>query len=174
MEEKDCKYCDFTPRPETDLLYETKQYRVFLAQDQSYLGRCTVATKRHVGTLSLLTPEEWMDFSHVVSGLEHTLTQAFGAANFNWTSLLNCTMNNAQPNPHVHWHFLPRYRQPVVLGIPEVTFTDPDFGKHYDRARSTMLGFDTRLLIKMRISEYLPESSLRRTNYFGLGDEGDL
>ena len=44
-------------------------------------------------------------------------------------------MNNSYQKkpytPHVHWHFRPRYEQPVTIN--NVTFEDPEFGFHYDR-----------------------------------------
>lgn len=128
----DCKYC-LKSLSDKDFIYETEKYKVFLAPEQSYLGRCVVATKKHVKSLSDLTAEEGNDFFEVVRRLEHAATQAFGAVMFNWTCMMNDAYQVSPRNPHVHWHFRPRYDQTITF--EGETFTDPDFGHRYDRTR---------------------------------------
>jgi diadenosine tetraphosphate (Ap4A) HIT family hydrolase len=62
---------------------------------------------------------------------------AFGADLFNWACLMNNAFKTPHPQPHVHWHVWPRYRRPVQIGTH--TFTDPNFGHHYDKHAETLV-----------------------------------
>lgn len=131
-----CKYCQkATARNSATTLYKTDNWCVTLHPAQGYLGRCIVATKRHVESLSDLSEEEWFDFFTLVKKLEPAFKAAFGAEMFNWTCMMNNAYKEKHPYPHVHWHFRPRYRHAVHVG--GITFTDSEFGSHYDRTRKT-------------------------------------
>jgi len=105
----------------------------FLADEQSYLGRCLVMLKRHTPSLSDLTEVEIVDFQKIAQELETRLKTVFGSTMFNWTCFMNDAFQEKPYNPHVHWHIKPRYDHDVE--IAGTKFTDPDFGKHYDRSR---------------------------------------
>ena len=115
-----------------NILFETKYWKIILVDDQYYLGRCILDTKREVGALRNLTKEEWEDLYELIKKLEGVIMKIFGAEMFNWS----CLMNNAykpdkeKPKPHVHFHFKPRYRKMVEFA-GEV-FRDEDFGHHYN------------------------------------------
>ena len=114
------------------LILETKYWKVELnTSDQTNLGRAYITAKRNVDAMSDLTNEEWIDFGAVVKKLEAACKKAFGATMFNWTCLMNNAYQNDPPNPHVHWHFRPRYNHPVEFA-GEI-FTDDAFGHHYER-----------------------------------------
>jgi len=111
------------------VLFETDYWKVILADSQYCLGRCAIDAKRDVGALRNLTKEEWKDFEeNIVKKLEKLFTKQFGAEMFNWS----CYMNNAykphikKPHPHIHWHFTPRYRNPIEFAGE--TFHDEKFG----------------------------------------------
>ena len=146
----ECRYCEETDK---NLIYETKHWKVFLAFEQSYLGRCVVVLKRHCGDLAELKREEWLDFVELVRKLESALRKAFGATMFNWTCLMNNAYQHDPPNPHVHWHFRPRYDHEVKFA-GEV-FRDPDFGYHYDRKRTQMVSEEVKRKIIEEIRKYL-------------------
>ena len=128
--EKDCQSCKGSPER---FVFETRFWRVSLADDQAYLGRCFVDLKRHAGDLAELNSGEWADFVSLVKTLEGKCRKAFGATMFNWTCLMNNAFRKKPWNPHVHWHFRPRYEKPVKFA--GLTFSDPDFGEHNDRTR---------------------------------------
>lgn len=115
------------------IIFETNFWKVILnTDDQTYLGRSFVSAKRReTGSMSDLTTEEWLDFGSVVKKLEAACTKAFGATMFNWTCLMNLAYQNDPPDPHVHWHFRPRYKQAVQFAGE--TFEDAAFGSHYQR-----------------------------------------
>ena len=112
-------------------LLTTDYWHVILSPNQGYLGRAYVTLRDHKGTLGELSAAEWQDFAGIVKRLETAHKQGLGATLTNWTCLMN-NVHQAQPSlPHVHWHALPRYEQPVTIN--GVIFTDPKFGHHYDR-----------------------------------------
>ena len=132
MKEKllQCKTCLIIASTNSSI-FEGKFWRVTIAPDQGYLGRCYVTLKKHKACLGDLTEAEWSEFAVITNKLEASLKTSFGATPFNWA----CMMNNAyQQKPfdaHVHWHFRPRYEDAVT--IDAVIFDDKEFGHHYER-----------------------------------------
>lgn len=148
----ECEYCKKSNK-DTDFVYETKYWSVFLAPKQGYLGRCVIVLKRHCGDLAELDDEEWLDFKEVVKRLESALKKSFNATMFNWTCLMNNAYQNNPPNPHVHWHFRPRYNHKVEF--EGITFEDPDFRYHYDRTRDQKISDEIKRKIIEKIKENL-------------------
>lgn len=120
--------------PHRPLLFETDHWRVDLAEDQRYLGRCYVSLKRSCGDLADVTEEEMLDFLAVVRRFETLMREAFGATMFNWGCLMNDAYQEADPKPQVHWHVRPRYA--VAATVAGETFEDPNFGHHYVREKA--------------------------------------
>ncbi len=108
--------------------FETNHWKIVLCDDQRYLGYLIIKTKEPRQHLPDLTQEEQLDFFVLSKKLESFFTEKIGATMFNYS----CLMNNAyrdNETPHVHYHFRPRYKNPVkVLGQE---FFDPNFGEHY-------------------------------------------
>ena len=140
--DKECHTCNGSIER---FVFETKYWRVNLADEQSYLGRCFVDLKSHKGDLAELNSGEWADFVLLVKTLEAKCRKAFGASMFNWTCLMNNAFRKKPWNPHVHWHFRPRYEKPVKFA--GLVFSDPDFGEHYDRARDLKLDAEKARLV---------------------------
>lgn len=111
--------------------------------DQFYLGRCVIVLKRKCGALADLTKEEVIDFwENVVKKLEAAFKRSFGAVMFNWTCMMNDAYKNDPPDPQVHWHLRPRYDR--VVEFEGETFTDPNFGHHYERHTERVISEDVR------------------------------
>lgn len=122
-----CDYCsELRSRNYGSFIFQTEYWIIFLAPNQSNIGTCVVALKRHYGSLAGLKPEEWMDFGEIVQKLEVALKNAFDPTLFNWESLMNVDYLKNHPDPHVHWHFIPRYNHEIKFG--DLIFGDPDFG----------------------------------------------
>lgn len=138
-----------------DLIGETTYWLIILAPDQRNLGTCVVALKREETELSGLNPDEWADLSNTVQKLEHAVKKAFKATMFNWACLMNSSYLRYPPTPHLHWHFIPRYKSSFIF--QGKTFEDPCFGMStmYDRGRSFKLSEELKNKIKMEIIKYL-------------------
>lgn len=120
-----CEYCQI-PGAYGNLIYETENWMIFLAPSQRFLGTCVVVLKSHRGKLSELTSEEWDEFVKIVEKLETTLTKIFNPTLFNWSCFMNKAYHARQPNPEIHWHFIPRYDREIEF--EGLIFEDPDFG----------------------------------------------
>lgn len=152
MKNQECISCQSTNQNE-DFVFETNFWKIFLVQNQSYLGRCVVISKRHCEELSELKQEEWLDFADVVNKLEKALEKTFGATMFNWTCMMNDSYKSENPNPHVHWHFRPRYNHKVEFA--GLIFEDSEFGHHYDRKRTQEVSDKIRKEIIQKIRNIL-------------------
>lgn len=109
-----------------DVIVETDHWFILLAPDQKNLGTCVVALNRYERDLAGLKDEEWEEFSKIVKSMQSAYKKVFNATMFNWGCLLNSSYLKDPPNPHVHWHFIPRYKQKVEF--EGLTFEDPCFG----------------------------------------------
>ena len=56
-----CDWCNLSDEDKKFQVYESKSWSVFLSDEQDYIGRCILVLKRHCGSLSELTDEEWED-----------------------------------------------------------------------------------------------------------------
>lgn len=124
-----CEVCRALRSGQTDL-FTAKYWAMYLAWDQTYLGRGFIALKRHCSDVSSLTAEEWTELQLVMRRYEQAVRTAFDAVLFNWSCLMNDAFKVPRPEPHMHWHARPRYaRPPQVAGK---AFADPNFAHHYD------------------------------------------
>jgi len=128
----ECESCKFT-EADKSFIFGSEYWRVFLNSDQAYLGRSVVSAKRHCGSISELTNEEWLDFLNVVKKMEAVFTKTFGAKMFNWTCMMNHSFRGKSANPHLRWHFRPRYNKKVKFAGQ--VFEDLEFGEHYSYER---------------------------------------
>jgi diadenosine tetraphosphate (Ap4A) HIT family hydrolase len=135
-----------------DYIFETPFWIIFLAPNQSNIGTCVVALKRHYGTLDGLKDEEWLDFGNIVKNLEGSLKKSFKPTMFNWGALMNADYLKENPDPHIHWHFIPRYRHKVEF--EGLTFDDQYFGSMHPRPIKEVPG-NVRLKIIEKIKEKL-------------------
>ena len=134
-----------------DLIFETKNWQVFLTPDQTYIGRGYVSLKREAGSLSELTQEEVIDFFELVKKFESALKQVFDATMFNWTCLMNNAYKEKPYNPHVHFHVRPRYDKEVEFA-GEI-FADPNFAEHYKRGIMNKVSDEVRKQIIDKIKD---------------------
>lgn len=149
----ECPYCEkLTDYNFGDPLIQTDHWIVFLAPNQSNLATCVVALKRSKKTLSGLENEEWQDFIQLLGRMEKAVKNAFDATLFNWGCLMNTFYLEDTLEPHLHWHFIPRYNHPVEFSGH--TFEDPHFG--YMRPRPPKkISEEVRNKIADKIREFL-------------------
>ena len=124
-----CEWCNLSDEDKKYTLYEDEYWAAYLADEQDYIGRCILVLKRHVGTLSELSEDEWTDLRLIIQRIESCLKAILGADLCNWTCLLNNFYKDDNPNPHVHLHCRPRYSKPVVIG--DNSYIDEEFAHHY-------------------------------------------
>jgi len=120
-----CEYCQIAGGY-GDILFETPYWIIYLAPSQRYLGTCVVALKRHSKDLSDVKKNEWIDFGIIVTKLEHALEKVFKPTLYNWSCFKNSAFRSSKPNPEIHWHFIPRYKDEV--DFENLRFIDQDFG----------------------------------------------
>ncbi len=120
-----CEYCALEGYY-GEKIYETRNWIIYLAPSQRYLGTCVVALKRSCKDLNQLKKDEWIDFGEVVVMLEKAVSKTLNPTLFNWSCFKNSAYRYKNPKPEVHWHFIPRYEKPIKFD--DINFQDPDFG----------------------------------------------
>jgi len=135
------------------LIYDTNLWDIKLSEDQTYFGRCVVVLKRECAALSDLTEAEMLDFLNIVRKYETLFKVKYGATMFNWTCLMNNAYKNNPPEPQMHWHCRPRYKETVVF--EGVEFKDPNFAHHYERGTESNLDDKTREKLLDQLRSYL-------------------
>jgi diadenosine tetraphosphate (Ap4A) HIT family hydrolase len=150
----ECSFCDeLKVYNFGDYLLETEHWIIFLAPNQSNLGTCVIALNRPLKNLTGLEKSEWDDFSVLVPDMENAVKKAFNATLINWGCLMNSFYMEDTPKPHLHWHFIPRYREPVEFA--GILFHDPHFG--YMRPRPPKkISNVVRNMIGKELMRYLP------------------
>lgn len=109
-----------------DIIFETPYWTIFLAPNQSNIGTCVVALKRCCRALKGLKDEEWLNFGKIVKQLEYSIETVFNPVMFNWSALMNADYLVENPDPHIHWHFIPRYKEKIQF--QGFIFEDKYFG----------------------------------------------
>ncbi len=132
-------------------MWETERWKVILAKDQTYLGRGVISLKRRpCASLTELHDDELVDLrNNVIVPYEAAVKQAFGADMFNWACLMNNAYQNMPPDPHVHWHVWPRYRNPVE--VEGEMFVDEYFGHYLSLDQKRIASDEVRQVIEGRI-----------------------
>ena len=110
-----CEICD-TPWPE---LGSFRHWRITVARDQYYLGKCIIALRRHEEDFLALRAEESDEMWQAARAVRNALTRCFSPDHFNYQVLGNSVR-------HVHMHLTPRYTSPREFGGR--TFTDNHWG----------------------------------------------
>ena len=109
------------------LLYKGEYWEVvFLDNCQEFIGQCIISSKKE--SLSDLTYEEWIELGIIESELERVCKKLFSSTMFNFA----CLMNNAyldNEKPHVHFHFIPRYKDEIELFNKK--YRDRHFGYNF-------------------------------------------
>src|SRR5262245_42007702 len=110
--------CELCTASNADLA-SFRHWRVLLAREQNYLGKCILALKRHEEDFLALTDAERDEMWEAAGALRDALARCFAPDRFNYQVLGNSV-------PHIHMHLTPRYRsQREFAGL---TFTDQHWG----------------------------------------------
>lgn len=108
-------------------LYRGKYFNVVFGDwCQEFVGYCILSSDKE--SLSDLEPEAWEELGKLEKELERICKEIFGATMFNFA----CLMNNAyrdNEKPHVHYHFVPRYKNELKLF--NKIYKDKHFGYNF-------------------------------------------
>ena len=108
-------------------LYESKNWEViFLDNCQEFIGQCIISSSKD--SLSELTNEEWIELGSIERELERVCKKLFSSTMFNFASLMNNAYRDNE-KPHVHFHFIPRYKDEVELFNKK--YHDKHFGYNF-------------------------------------------
>ena len=138
-----CEWCDY--KENEWLLHKSLHWSVYLADVQDYVGRCILVLNRHCGSLSELDISEWIELKTIIDRLECVYKEVLGAELCNWSCLLNNFYKEKTPNPHLHIHVRPRYKNNIVIN--KHTYGDAEFAHHYAlKKEELLLDEDRRIL----------------------------
>ena len=111
MDKKNCTYC-----MEGELLdkfgikiCELEGSKVYLFKEQSHLGRCIVAHKKHVSEMVELTPEERNIYFEDINKVATALHKAFSPNKINYGAY-------GDTGHHLHFHLVPKYKDEFEWG----------------------------------------------------------
>lgn len=140
-----CNWCTLSNDEKKWLLIKNSNWSVYLSDEQDYIGRCILVLNRHCGCLSELTDDEWMELKRIINRLENSFRTVLGAELCNWSCLLNSFYKKEDPNPHLHLHVRPRYKNPVSLN--GMQYADEEFGHHYNPRKRNGLDTEGRKIL---------------------------
>lgn len=144
-----CEWCDY--KESEWLLYKSLYWSVYLADVQDYVGRCILVSNRHCGSLSELDIAEWIELKTIIDRLEYIYKDILGAELSNWSCLLNNFYKEVAPNPHLHLHVRPRYKN--AISINNHSYIDTEFAHHYALNKEVILLGDDKQTLYMRMKE---------------------
>lgn len=112
----DCALCQ---QDAADEVWTGERWRVVVDRNQSTLGRCFIALKRHDEDISTLTDGEVVDLWATIRNTRDVLTARFRPDRFNYAFPMN-------QDRHAHLHVIPRYDGPRAFAGYE--FAERDDG----------------------------------------------
>lgn len=97
-----------------------KEYEHWVAlfrPQQVTVGSLVLAEKSDAIALGEISAQAWSEFSKVSKEMETLLHMVFKAEKFNYLALM-------MKDPNVHFHFIPRYSQPVEIAGSKLVDSD--------------------------------------------------
>lgn len=122
----DCLICRLAAGEEPYFVGEDEHWVLLVSYNQLYLGRMMLVYRYHIGDPYLMSEEHLLGAFRLLKRADHAAKRAFGAETVNLSLLMNEAYREPEPDPHIHWHLYPRYREePQFAGLG---FPDPNFG----------------------------------------------
>lgn len=145
-----CEWCEYK---ETKwLLHKSAYWSVYLSDIQDYVGRCILVLNRHCGSLSELDISEWIELKVLIDKLEYIYKDELGAELSNWSCLLNVFYKEERPNPHLHLHVRPRYKNAIIIN--EHIYADKEYAHHYALKKEVALLEEDRQTLYEQMKKY--------------------
>jgi len=98
-----CFFCSDEWKDYYKEIIELDQSYVYLNNEQAYLGRCAVVTKKHYTELYQLSKEELSVYMQEVAMVANTVANAFSADKINYSIC-------GDIDSHIHFHIVPKKR----------------------------------------------------------------
>jgi ATP adenylyltransferase len=155
-----CEICPIIESPSLEeidrIIHEGDAWRVALRDNQALLGTSFITLKDHKESLVHLSPEEDQEFIDIRNRLIGAVGLAFAPDVINLSCLMNYAFRDNDdpyftPQPHVHYHFKPRYSSPRTIG--DETFIDPEFSNYLRLGRNHPITAEMGQLIVAHIQE---------------------
>jgi diadenosine tetraphosphate (Ap4A) HIT family hydrolase len=125
-------YSDFT-------ICQTDYWKLILNPNQHYLGRSLLVLRRHASSLENLTCFEETEHSQMQRVIVSVLKNTFACETVNLLYAINHEFKKKPINPHVYWHFIPRYGREIYLN--EHIFSDTEWTNMVDFSRDDNYSF---------------------------------
>ena len=106
---------------DVDFIKEFKYWFLALNWEQGFLGRSLLFLKAHKVDEVELTDEEALEKHKIYCMWREAITKAFNPDKINQAQLGN---EEYLHKGHIHWHFVPRYRRPIMFA--RTTFQSDD------------------------------------------------
>ncbi|MBE5759739.1 MAG: HIT family protein [Clostridiales bacterium] len=152
------RMCEWCAYKETEwLLYKSLHWSVYLADVQDYIGRCILVLNRHCGSLSELNIPEWMDLKTIIDRIEYIYREVLGAELSNWSCLLNNFYKEDTPDPHLHLHVRPRYKNAIVIN--DHAYEDAEFAHHYALKKEDVLLDEDRRTLYLLMKKHFKQET---------------
>jgi diadenosine tetraphosphate (Ap4A) HIT family hydrolase len=129
-----CDICKIINDDNELVVVRTTKWVATLNPDQQNLGKCWVTLIDHKSKLSELDNTDWNEFIEIIKILEQNTSKACNPSRYNWQCLMNDLVSDDN-QPHIHWHFAPRYKNPVNFN--NETFIDENYPKTNKKPRKT-------------------------------------
>lgn len=142
----DCTLCHLT----RGVVTENDHWTMVVNENQATLGRVFFALKRHETDVAALTADERESLWALLTQAKNALVNLFAPDHFNYMFLMNL-------DPHAHFHCFPRYAAPREFAGQ--TWTDDQYGGHYDPAQTRPLDDATRDSLVMALRHEMTQPS---------------
>ena len=129
-----------------NLIKEYTYWKLLIRNRNTTLGNCVAITKRHMESLSDITPQEMADFVHVAKDIERAAREAFRCDKFNYLMLM-------MKDKHTHFHILPRYASQREFG--GIVWVDEDWPKSTHIIKDPVPP-ELLLQVKKELAKYVP------------------
>ena len=108
---RDCPLCSSRPK-DAYFVRQLETCSLYLANNQVYRGQAAVVYDlKHVARVDQLFESEWRAFAEEIHAVQSAIQRVFSPDHINLESLGNSV-------PHLHFHFIPRYKSDKRWGYP--------------------------------------------------------
>ena len=109
-----CIFCDKNNMLKKSLLYKGKYWKVYLANNQDYIGRLIITTNKHIASLDNCDENYLLELFIIIKNFKNKLSKKLGIEHFNYSYLMNSFTKYDKSLWHVHIHMIPRTSKIII------------------------------------------------------------